>query len=247
MERALALARKAQGSTSPNPPVGAVIARDDVVVGTGNTQPPGGPHAEVIALRAAGERAIGATIYVTLEPCSHWGRTPPCVDALIDAGITEAHIALLDPNPLVHGQGAQRLRDHGITVEIGEEAVEAAELIEAHAVYVTRHRPLVTLLLCAPGAVVEREVANADVLLDSQPVEDVPGLLADLARRETTAIVSCADSAAGIALLRAGVVDRIVAGPKTPASAGFQLHQTRDDPAPHVVFKPVPCDATSLE
>ncbi|MDQ2744070.1 MAG: bifunctional diaminohydroxyphosphoribosylaminopyrimidine deaminase/5-amino-6-(5-phosphoribosylamino)uracil reductase RibD, partial [Chloroflexota bacterium] len=102
MARALILAREARGHTHPNPPVGAVLVRRGEVVGEGRTQPAGGAHAEVVALSGAGQRARGADLFVTLEPCTHWGRTPPCADALIAAGIRSAHIALLDPNPVVN-------------------------------------------------------------------------------------------------------------------------------------------------
>ena len=89
MRRALRLARKAAGTTSPNPPVGAVLAHGDRIVGEGHTQPPGGPHAEVVALEGAGAAAMGATMFVTLEPCAHTGRTPPCVEAIVKAGVSE--------------------------------------------------------------------------------------------------------------------------------------------------------------
>ena len=98
---ALSLAELALGYTSPNPAVGAVVVKDGLVVGLGHTQPPGSAHAEVMALQQAGDRARGATMYVTLEPCCHQGRTAPCTKAIIDAGISEVHMALLDPNPLV--------------------------------------------------------------------------------------------------------------------------------------------------
>src|SRR5438067_2087770 len=105
MQRALELADLARGRSSPNPAVGAVIVRDGLIVGEGYTQPPGQAHAEVVAIRAAGERARGATLYVTLEPCSHFGRTPPCVDAILEAGIDNVHVATTDPFPLVNGAG----------------------------------------------------------------------------------------------------------------------------------------------
>src|SRR5947209_19311151 len=101
MARALELARSVQGHTSPNPPVGAVLVQGDTVVGEGSTQPPGGPHAEIMAVPAAGEQARGATLYVTLEPCSHWGRTPPCADARLGEGVAAVHADLVDPNATV--------------------------------------------------------------------------------------------------------------------------------------------------
>ena len=109
MARALALAEMARGSTGNNPAVGAVVVRDGRIVGEGYTQPPGQAHAEVMALRQAGELARGATVFVTLEPCCHYGRTPPCTDALIAAGVAEVHMATLDPNPMVSGGGKAAL------------------------------------------------------------------------------------------------------------------------------------------
>jgi pyrimidine deaminase RibD-like protein len=170
MDRALELARQARGSTSPNPPVGAVLVREGEVVGEGFTQPAGGAHAEVMALNAAGEKAKGAELYVTLEPCSHWGRTPPCVDALIGAEVASVHIALLDPNPLVNGTGAARLREHGIPVEVGEGAEAAADLIEAHTTLVRLRRPFVTLSLGAPDTCLDDIGRDADALITDAAV-----------------------------------------------------------------------------
>ena len=107
MRRALSLARRALGSVSPNPAVGAVVVKNGVVVGEGWTQPPGGHHAEVAALEQAGDAARGAVLYVSLEPCNHHGRTPPCVDALLAAGISEARVAIADPNSSVTGGGVE--------------------------------------------------------------------------------------------------------------------------------------------
>ena len=119
MELALALGRRGQGRTWPNPAVGAVVVKDGVIVGRGWTQPGGRPHAEPEALRRAGEAARGATLYVTLEPCSHVGKSPPCADAVIAAGIARVVSAIEDPNPEVAGQGHARLRAAGIAVDIG--------------------------------------------------------------------------------------------------------------------------------
>jgi diaminohydroxyphosphoribosylaminopyrimidine deaminase/5-amino-6-(5-phosphoribosylamino)uracil reductase len=143
MAYALALARQVLGTTSPNPAVGAVVVREGQVIGWGATQPPGGPHAERVALAQAGERARGATLYVTLEPCVHYGRTPPCVEAIIAAGIAEVHVAVLDPNPLVNGRGVQTLKAHGIRVVVGEHAAEARRLNEWFFKYVSTGRPFV--------------------------------------------------------------------------------------------------------
>ena len=119
MQLALALGRRGLGRTWPNPAVGAVVVKDGVIVGRGWTQPGGRPHAETEALKRAGKEAKGATLYVTLEPCSHQGKTPPCVDAIIRAGIARVVSALEDPNPEVAGQGYAKLRERGIAVETG--------------------------------------------------------------------------------------------------------------------------------
>ena len=145
MRLALGLAWAAVGRTSPNPPVGAVLVRDGQIVGEGSTQPAGHAHAEVVALRQAGDLARGATLYVTLEPCSHHGRTPPCTDAIIAAGVSEVHASILDVNPRVSGAGIDRLRQAGIRVHVGEGQSEAAELAAPHAKFITTGRPLVTV------------------------------------------------------------------------------------------------------
>jgi diaminohydroxyphosphoribosylaminopyrimidine deaminase/5-amino-6-(5-phosphoribosylamino)uracil reductase len=142
MRVALALARTVQGFSSPNPPVGAVIVRDGTIVGQGATQPRGAPHAEVVALLQAGERARGATLYVTLEPHNFQGRTPPCTDAIIAAGIASVQVAVLDPNPRVAGGGVAQLRAAGIAVEVGLGAAEAARLVAPFAHWLAFHRPL---------------------------------------------------------------------------------------------------------
>ena len=143
MECALSLARLAMGYTSPNPAVGAVVVRDGLAVGMGYTQPVGCEHAEVIALRQAGDKAQGATMYITLEPCCHHGRTPPCTEAIIDAGISEVYMALLDPNPLVSGRGAKRLKEIGIETHIGMCQQEACEINEAYIKHITTGLPFV--------------------------------------------------------------------------------------------------------
>ena len=144
MRQALALGWDALGSTSPNPAVGCVIARDGAVVGVGKTHPPGGMHAEAAALADAGDSARGATIYTTLEPCNHHGRTPPCADAIIAAGIATAHIAALDPNPNVIGGGAAKLQAAGIGVHIGDGAAAGQRLIEGFAKHSATGMPFVT-------------------------------------------------------------------------------------------------------
>lgn len=144
MERALALGWGALGTTSPNPAVGCVIVRDGEIVSEGWTHPPGQEHAEAAALRQAGTIARGATLYTTLEPCNHYGRTPPCSEAIIAAGVSEVHAAVRDPNSNVAGGGIERLNDAGIRTHIGECADEAIRLIEAFAKHSRTRLPFVT-------------------------------------------------------------------------------------------------------
>jgi diaminohydroxyphosphoribosylaminopyrimidine deaminase/5-amino-6-(5-phosphoribosylamino)uracil reductase len=144
MEQALSLAGLALGQVSPNPAVGAVIAKDGKMVGQGYTQPPGSAHAEVIALEQAGAAARGSKMYVTLEPCCHQGRTPPCTEAIIAAGVTEVDMAMLDPNPLVSGMGDEELRKHGISTSVGDHEEESRKINEAYIKYITTKIPFVT-------------------------------------------------------------------------------------------------------
>jgi len=145
MDRALSLARMAQGRTSPNPAVGAVVVRDNEIVGEGFTQPPGSWHAEVMALRQAGDHARGATMYVTLEPCCHYGRTPPCTEAIIAHEIAEVRVATLDPNPLVRGKGIRQLEDAGIRVHLTEDCDRAVEMVEGFTKHVSTGMPFFIL------------------------------------------------------------------------------------------------------
>ena len=147
MQLALALGRRGLGQTWPNPAVGAVIVKDGIILGRGWTQNGGRPHAEVEALRRARKAAHGATMYVTLEPCSHHGKTPPCADAIIRAGIARVVSALEDPNPEVAGQGHERLRIKGIAVDVGPGCDEARRDHAGHIARVTQSRPHVTLKL----------------------------------------------------------------------------------------------------
>ena len=144
MRRALVLARAAVGSTSPNPPVGAVVVRGGRIVGEGHTQPAGEDHAEKVALRQAGELARGSMLYVTLEPCCHHGRTAPCTEAIIAAGVSEVYASVVDPNPQVSGRGLEQLRRAGISVTLGEGREDAEELIAPHTKFITTGTPLVT-------------------------------------------------------------------------------------------------------
>ena len=144
MRRALELARLAEGQTSPNPMVGAVLVKDGEIVGEGFHRKAGLPHAEVEALRMAGELAQGATAYVTLEPCAHHGKTPPCADALIDAGVSRVVYAAADPNPQVNGQGAERMRNAGIQVENSLLNAEAVQLNRPFFKFIRTGLPYVT-------------------------------------------------------------------------------------------------------
>lgn len=149
MQRALALARQGQGYTSPNPAVGAVVVKEGRIVGEGYHRRAGASHAEVEALQAAGEQAQGGTLYVTLEPCNHYGRTPPCTEAIIKAGIVRIFYAVGDPNPNVTGKGGQRLAAANIVVHQGLCAVEARYLNRFYWYYVRTGRPYVVVKFAA--------------------------------------------------------------------------------------------------
>jgi diaminohydroxyphosphoribosylaminopyrimidine deaminase/5-amino-6-(5-phosphoribosylamino)uracil reductase len=145
LERAIELAERGRDATNPNPVVGAVVAVGDEVVGEGWHERRGGPHAEIVALEAAGGRARGSTVYVTLEPCAHHGATPPCVDALVEAGVTRVVAGQLDPHP-DHGGGLERLREVGVEVELVEDelAFRCRQQIEEWRTWTMRKRPFVT-------------------------------------------------------------------------------------------------------
>jgi diaminohydroxyphosphoribosylaminopyrimidine deaminase / 5-amino-6-(5-phosphoribosylamino)uracil reductase len=145
MHRALELARKAEGRTRPNPAVGAVLVRGGEIVGEGYHPEAGQPHAEIFALRSAGEKARGADLYVTLEPCCHQGRTGPCVDALLAAGISRAFIGVPDPNPLVSGRGMSRLQAGGVAIRAGVLEKECRRLIAPFAKHISTGLPYVIL------------------------------------------------------------------------------------------------------
>jgi diaminohydroxyphosphoribosylaminopyrimidine deaminase/5-amino-6-(5-phosphoribosylamino)uracil reductase len=144
MRRAFRLAERGRGLASPNPPVGAVVVRDGKAVAEGFHQGPGTPHAEIVAIEAAGEQTRGATLYVTLEPCTHQGRTPPCAPRVIAAGFERVVVGATDPNPAVDGRGIAALRDAGIEVEAGVLEADADRLIQAFSKHVRTGRPFVT-------------------------------------------------------------------------------------------------------
>ena len=150
MREALRLAAKGRGRTSPNPMVGAIIVDDrGVVVGSGYHERAGGDHAEVRALVEAGAAAEGATLYCTLEPCCHRGRTGPCVDRIVEAGVARVVAAMPDPNPVVNGRGIERMRRRGIAVDVGLRGPEAARLNEAFVTWASERRPFVTMKVAA--------------------------------------------------------------------------------------------------
>jgi len=147
MARALELAKKGEGKTRPNPPVGAVLVRNGKVLGEGYHHRAGAPHAEIEAFKAAGGSVKNATLYVTLEPCSTQGRTPPCTEAIIKSGVQRVVVGVEDPNPRHAGKGLRVLRKHGIKVSVGIGAEEAARLIEPFSLWIHEGRPFVTLKL----------------------------------------------------------------------------------------------------
>jgi diaminohydroxyphosphoribosylaminopyrimidine deaminase / 5-amino-6-(5-phosphoribosylamino)uracil reductase len=177
MTLALSLGRRGLGRTWPNPAVGAVIVKDGAIVGRGWTQAGGRPHAEVEALRRAGAAARGATLYVTLEPCSHHGKTPPCANALIAAGITRVVSALEDPNPEVAGQGYARLRAAGVAVEVGLGAQEARRDHAGHIRRMTAGRPQVLLKLAISADGKAAAAGRKPVAITGEAVRDRVHLL----------------------------------------------------------------------
>ncbi|NCC50865.1 MAG: bifunctional diaminohydroxyphosphoribosylaminopyrimidine deaminase/5-amino-6-(5-phosphoribosylamino)uracil reductase RibD [Spartobacteria bacterium] len=158
MERALELARRGLGLTRPNPSVGAVVVKGQKLIAEGWHKKAGGLHAEQMALLAAGKAARNATLYVTLEPCSTWGRTPPCTDRIIESGIRRVVVATTDPNPMHAGRGLHLLENAGVEVETGVCAIEADALIKGFACWITRKRPYVSLKLAmsADGKIADR-------------------------------------------------------------------------------------------
>jgi diaminohydroxyphosphoribosylaminopyrimidine deaminase/5-amino-6-(5-phosphoribosylamino)uracil reductase len=143
MANALILAEKALYKTLPNPAVGAIVVKNGVIVGKGYHRRAGGPHAEVFAIKSAGEKAKGATLFVTLEPCAHWGKTPPCTDLIIKSGIKRVIVSMIDPNPLVAGRGVKILREHGINVDVGLMEEKSRSLNAVYIKNITKKLPYV--------------------------------------------------------------------------------------------------------
>jgi diaminohydroxyphosphoribosylaminopyrimidine deaminase/5-amino-6-(5-phosphoribosylamino)uracil reductase len=157
MRVAIAQARKALGRVSPNPMVGAVVVKRRAIVGMGYHHQAGGPHAEINALARAGKKSHGADLYVNLEPCGHYGRTPPCVDAVIKSGVTRVVIGMLDPNPLVSGKGIKKLKEAGVATTVGILKEECRKLNEVYLKYITRKVPFVMLKV---GASLDGKIAT---------------------------------------------------------------------------------------
>jgi diaminohydroxyphosphoribosylaminopyrimidine deaminase/5-amino-6-(5-phosphoribosylamino)uracil reductase len=149
MKRALHLAEKGRGRTSPNPMVGAVLVKRGNVVGEGYHARAGEPHAEIVAIKKAGEKAKGATLYLNLEPCTHYGKTPPCAPAVIEAGVKKVIVGIEDPNPLVKGRGLARLKQAGLDVKVGILEKECYRLNEAFCKYMVQHEPFIILKMAA--------------------------------------------------------------------------------------------------
>jgi diaminohydroxyphosphoribosylaminopyrimidine deaminase/5-amino-6-(5-phosphoribosylamino)uracil reductase len=149
MKRALHLAEKGRGRTSPNPLVGAVLVKRGKVVGEGYHARAGESHAEIVAIKKAGEKAKGATLYVNLEPCSHYGKTPPCAPAVIEAGVRKVIVGIEDPNPLVKGRGLALLKQAGLDVKVGLLEKECHRLNEAFCKYIVQHEPFIILKMAA--------------------------------------------------------------------------------------------------
>jgi diaminohydroxyphosphoribosylaminopyrimidine deaminase/5-amino-6-(5-phosphoribosylamino)uracil reductase len=205
LRRAFALAKRALGRTSPNPLVGALVVRDGDIVGEGYHPKAGEPHAEVFALRDAGERAAGATLYVSLEPCAHYGKTPPCADAVARSGVRRVVFASLDLNPLVAGQGVEKLRRAGIEVAYGALTEEEQRLNEAWRHWMQTRTPFVTLKLAASldGKIATR-TGESQWITGTAARRDVHRLRDTQDAILTTARTVCADNPALTARIPGG-------------------------------------------
>ncbi|OQP06086.1 riboflavin biosynthesis protein RibD [Geobacillus sp. 46C-IIa] len=179
MRLALDVAKAGIGQTSPNPAVGAVVVNGGMIVGLGAHLKAGEPHAEVHAIRMAGEKARGATVYVTLEPCSHYGKTPPCADLLIEAGVRRVVVATTDPNPLVAGKGIDKLRRAGIDVDVGILKEEADELNRMFFHYIATKTPFVTIkYACSLDGKIATAIGESKWITSNAAREDVHRLRA---------------------------------------------------------------------
>lgn len=232
LRRALTLAARGRGHTSPNPMVGAVVVRDGVVVGEGFHPKAGEPHAEIFALRAARDEAEGATIYVSLEPCNHQGRTPPCTEALLAAGIRRVVFASLDPNPLVAGRGAARLRAAGLEVAHGALATTEARLNEAYRHWIVTQQPFTTLKLAASldGKIATR-TGHSQWITGPAARRDVHRLRAASDAILTTAATVLADDPALTARVRGGRdPQRIILDPRLCTAPTSRIYAPAERP-----------------
>lgn len=220
MKLALQLAEQGRFTTSPNPMVGCVIVKDGQIVGQGYHERAGSPHAEVHALQMAGEAAKGATVYVTLEPCCHFGRTPPCSQALIRAGVKKVYAASLDANPLVAGKGIAELKAHGIEVETGLAEAEALQLNEIFFHYITKRRPFV--------------IAKWAMSLDGKTITNP----------EDSRQISCENSSSHTHGIRRAV-DAILVGAKTVRNDNPQLTARSTVPSEIISKQPIRVILTS--
>lgn len=207
MDTALALARSGLGTTAPNPSVGCVLCKDGGIAGAGVTAPGGRPHAERLALDMAGEAARGATAYVTLEPCAHFGQTPPCADALIEAGIARVVIACTDPDTRTAGQGVKKLKAAGILVDTGVRQADAEALHAGFFHRIKRGWPLVAI---------DANPASYDMSTEVIDNDDVLSSLRGLGQDGITRLRLVPGSAAANAARAAGLVDVTVPGINTP-------------------------------
>jgi len=207
MDAALALARSGLGTTAPNPSVGCVLYKNGEIIGTGVTVPGGRPHAERVALDLAGKAARGATAYVTLEPCAHYGQTPPCADALIDAGIARVVIACFDPDARTAGQGAGRLRAAGLIVETGVRQADAEALHAGFFHPIKRGWPLIAI---------DDNPVSYDASVETLEEADVLSALRAFGEKGGTRLRLVPGSPAAIAAIAAGLVDVTVPGINTP-------------------------------
>jgi len=177
MEMAYGLAERAKGWASPNPFVGAVLVRRDVIVGHGYHERPGKPHAEIVALHRAGQKSQNGTAYITLEPCIHWGRTPPCIDAILQAGLKRVVVSSLDPNPLVNKKGILAMQKRGIDVSVGLLAEKNRRLNESYYKYIKERIPFVTVKAAASldGKIATK--SGSSQWISSAPVREYTHLL----------------------------------------------------------------------
>ena len=194
MDRALELAQQGRGRTSPNPMVGAIVVSEDgVIVGTGYHLRAGAAHAEAVALDAAGETAREGTLYCTLEPCAHQGRTAPCAERIVASGVRRVVVAVVDPNPQVNGRGVGYLRDHGICVDLGVRETAAARLNEEFLTWVTKGRPFVTMKIAVSrdGKIAARPGVSTALTSDraNEAIHQARGEVDALAVGSTTLLV----------------------------------------------------------